>query len=187
MTPPNATPPASERKEFNRLDIEQLASSFAKFAKVCHNTARATFYAIFILEILSILDFTLTWASPPDSCEMHITWPFLVSWAILVGGASLRVHCYHIMSQYFTFELCIRKDHRLITYGPYAYVRHPSYTGAILAALGSVWCALLPGSWLGAALIPRMRKEDNMLREAFSEEWDNWRKRVPYRLIPRVY
>ncbi len=40
MTPPNATPPASEHREFNRLDIEQVASSFARIAKVCHNTAR---------------------------------------------------------------------------------------------------------------------------------------------------
>ncbi|KAF8902975.1 hypothetical protein CPB85DRAFT_1469039 [Mucidula mucida] len=203
MTPPNATPPASEHREFNRLDLERVASSFAKIAKVCHNTARATFYSIFILEILFILGLSLSPVAPADSCEIHITWPFLVSRVILVGGASLRVHCYQIMEQFFTFELCIRKDHRLITSGP--------YTGAILAAFGSVGCALLPGSWLEcvipggmtrlrwlgvmsfwaavirSALIPRMRKEDDMLREAFGEEWENWRKLVPCRLIPGVY
>jgi len=36
----------------------------------------------------------------------------------------------------FTFEMSIRKNHKLITSGPYAIVRHPSYVGVILVASG---------------------------------------------------
>ncbi|KAN0079825.1 hypothetical protein V8E55_009391 [Tylopilus felleus] len=39
-------------------------------------------------------------------------------------------------------------DHRLITHGPYAYVRHPSYTGVFMCVAGIVMAQGSPGSWL---------------------------------------
>ena len=36
----------------------------------------------------------------------------------------------------FTFEMSIRKDHMLITSGPYGVVRHPGYTGFLLVVIG---------------------------------------------------
>jgi len=33
----------------------------------------------------------------------------------------------------------------------------------------------------------RMSVEDDILRKQFGAEWDNWAKRVPYRVIPGVY
>ncbi|KAJ7233385.1 hypothetical protein C8J57DRAFT_1532523 [Mycena rebaudengoi] len=84
----------------------------------------------------------------------------------------------------------------LITSGPYAIVRHPSYSGALLAALGVALCHLSPGTWLVwavgasvicAALTSRIRKEDAMLQKNFGREWDEWAARVPYKIIPGLY
>ncbi|GAW00659.1 ICMT-domain-containing protein [Lentinula edodes] len=56
------------------------------------------------------------------------------------------IHCYRTLGQLFVFELRIQKDHRLITEGPYAYVRHPSYTGLILTIIALV------GLWMIVAI-----------------------------------
>ena len=56
---------------------------------------------------------------------------------VFVGaGAFLRLWSYHTLGELFTFEVVVRPDHKLITSGPHAYVRHPSYTGVALLLLG---------------------------------------------------
>lgn len=144
--------------------------------------------------------------------RIRLTPLFLFGWFLNALGTVLRYHCYRIMGELFAFELSIRKDHSLITSGPYAYVRHPSYTGALVAALGTVMSYLSSGSWLVecsgwipdslgvlgglwavivgillVALTSRTRKEDEMLKRQFGKQWEEWSKNVPYRLIPGVY
>ncbi|KAL4250165.1 Protein-S-isoprenylcysteine O-methyltransferase [Abortiporus biennis] len=53
-----------------------------------------------------------------------------------------------ILSSMFTLELTIQPKHKLITQGPYAYVRHPSYTGMYLTILGTNLVYFTPGSWI---------------------------------------
>ncbi|KAF9022890.1 hypothetical protein BDZ89DRAFT_187014 [Hymenopellis radicata] len=60
----------------------------------------------------------------------------------------LRLLCYREMGKMFTFELAQRQDHKLITTGPYSIVRHPSYTGSVLAFAGSAVCLLGRNSWM---------------------------------------
>lgn len=127
-----------------------------------------------------------------------------------MAGTALRVHCYTALRTLFTFELGIRADHRLITTGLYAVVRHPSYSGGVLAGTGIVMCTLAPGSWAvectglvgprslaalwvvgfgaaGVGLRTRMKKEDTMLKERFGKEWEDWATRVPCWIVPGVY
>ncbi|KAF5367742.1 hypothetical protein D9758_009880 [Tetrapyrgos nigripes] len=63
-------------------------------------------------------------------------------------GGLLRWACYRAMKELFTFQLSVRKGHRLVAWGPYAYVRHPSYTGALLAGSGTILSLVVGrGSW----------------------------------------
>ncbi|CAO3573021.1 unnamed protein product [Mortierella alpina] len=59
------------------------------------------------------------------------TW-HLVLTALSVGGSVLRRWSYSTLGQFFTYQLAIRPGHRLIKTGPYRYLRHPSYAGALL-------------------------------------------------------
>jgi len=102
-------------------------------------------------------------------------------------------------------------DHKLITSGPYAFVRHPSYTGGCSALFGagllhlgrgscireclqqyfplnlSLGVLAFCGMFILHALIVRIKKEEMMLRERFGKRWDQWAKQVPYKLVPGLY
>ena len=130
----------------------------------------------------------------------------------VVFGAWLRKKCYKAMGHFFTGQLAIRKDHKLITTGPYSVVRHPSYAALLGVYFGIACWFGSRGSWLresgvmetrtgsifvysyGILLVSnllvgigRMGREDRELRKVFGEEWDVWAYRVPSRLIPGVY
>ena len=143
---------------------------------------------------------------------IRLTPAFVLVTAMIVAAASMRLACYRALSHMFTFQLSIKKNHRLVTTGPYAYVRHPSYTAIIAHEFGCLLIQLGPGSWwyesgcwsllFGLAFatgwivlkwkivtffIYRVEKEDRVLQQEFGKEWDEWQKRTPYRLIPLVW
>jgi protein-S-isoprenylcysteine O-methyltransferase Ste14 len=78
-----------------------------------------------------------------------------------------------------------------VTTGPYAYLRHPSYLGALLFALG--W-GLAFRSLAGVALavlmivpiVGRIRAEEAMLSKEFGAEYESYRARTS-RLVPGIY
>jgi len=77
-----------------------------------------------------------------------------------------------------------KADHRVVDTGPYAIVRHPIYTGILLAITAT---AALKGTVLGligAAVIMiglwmKARLEENFLREELGPDYDTYRRRVP--------
>ena len=80
-------------------------------------------------------------------------------------------------------------DHQLVTSGPYSIVRHPMYTGLILAALGSVLIYLTWTSLLYALFAPfiivRAWREETALAAEFGEQWQEYCQRVPA-FLPRL-
>lgn len=78
--------------------------------------------------------------------------------------------------------------HQLVTHGPYAIVRHPMYTGLVLAALGSLLIYLTWTTLLFALFAPllyfRAHREEAALAAEFGEQWLEYCKRVPA-FIPR--
>jgi protein-S-isoprenylcysteine O-methyltransferase Ste14 len=74
-------------------------------------------------------------------------------------------------------------DHRLITYGPFAMVRHPMYLGLSVAAVGGLF---LFQTWtmfvfllLPLGFVRRARVEERVLADAFGEQWQTYCRRVP--------
>lgn len=112
--------------------------------------------------------------------------------AFLVGVA-LRWYSVIYLGRFFTANVAIFKDHQLVDTGPYRFVRHPSYTGCLLAAFGVMliffqnWAALViilvP---VCATILWRIHVEEEALLEAFGERYRNYLHRTK-RLIPLIY
>ncbi len=83
------------------------------------------------------------------------------------------------------------RGHRVVTGGPYRYVRHPGYVGAIVFqwatpfALGSLW-ALLPSGMAVVLYILRTALEDRWLRQEL-EGYREYAQRIRYRLVPGIW
>src|SRR5262245_35458188 len=73
---------------------------------------------------------------------------FSLSLALLWFGGGLRWWCFRTLGGYFTFNVMTSPDQPVITTGPYRLLRHPSYTGFLLALLG---VGLAFGNWLSLA------------------------------------
>ncbi|PBC11878.1 isoprenylcysteine carboxylmethyltransferase family protein [Mesorhizobium sp. WSM3859] len=141
--------------------------------------------AIFAWLALMGLDFRFGWSAVP-------------AWVQAVGAAVLLISiwvCYLTMIENsFAAPVVKIQDERgqkVITTGPYAYVRHPMYSGAILFFAGT---ALLLGSWWGLASVPffiallaiRTFIEEQALRTGL-RGYDDYAARVRYKLIPMVW
>ena len=74
-------------------------------------------------------------------------------------------------------------DHRLVTTGPYALVRHPMYLGFAVAMLGTLliyrtWSIVLVAVH-GVVFIVRARREEEAMATTFGQEWQEYSRRVP--------
>lgn len=112
--------------------------------------------------------------------------------ALLLAGVAVRWSAIYTLGEYFTGTVLIKRDHQLVRKGLYKHLRHPAYTGALVAHLG---LGLSFSNWLSltlsvvpyfAAAMYRMRVEEQALREAFGEEYVLY-SRSTKRLIPKVY
>ncbi|TFK24007.1 ICMT-domain-containing protein [Coprinopsis marcescibilis] len=148
--------------------------------------------------------------SPRDLNACH---PLLLAGAMLtLLAASLRIWCFKKLGPMFTFEITIRPKHQLVTSGPYSWVRHPSYTGVYLTLVGATLLLSAPNTWLSASRVLytapgcvfaalwamkcmlafrgtylRLTTEDQVLRETFGVEWEEYATRVPWRLVPGFF
>jgi protein-S-isoprenylcysteine O-methyltransferase Ste14 len=143
----------------------------------------------------------LLWAAwlafmPLDA--VRFGWSHMPTWVQILGALSLLLMAWLV---YLTFrentfaapvvKIQRERGHRVVTTGPYRYVRHPMYAGAMLFFLGT---PLLLGSWYGLALAPLMMgmlavravMEERMLT-AELEGYADYAARVRYRLIPLIW
>jgi protein-S-isoprenylcysteine O-methyltransferase Ste14 len=77
-----------------------------------------------------------------------VVW-FCVGLVVLIAGSLLRRHCFRVLGAFFTGAVTIQPGHRVVESGAYRWVRHPSYTAALLLVLGIALCL---GNWLSVAV-----------------------------------
>lgn len=74
---------------------------------------------------------------------------FFIGVLTLISGSLLRRHCFRVLGTFFTGAVTIQAGHRVIESGAYRWVRHPSYSAALLIILG---IALSLGNWLSVVV-----------------------------------
>lgn len=168
-------------------------------------------YGLLPLSPSSSHTFHRTICPPTSTPNIHVSAPALLGIALVVFGSLLRLTCFQKLGALFTFDLTIFPAHSLITSGPYAYVRHPAYTGTLSMSFGMAFINLTAGSWvaecevlghglpsaalrlLGATAwmawwfavgFTRCRAEDAELRKKFGTEWEVYAKQVQAWFVP---
>lgn len=130
---------------------------------------------------------------------------------LMAFGTFVRLRCYEALGSLFTFDLCIKPEHRLVTSGPYSFVRHPAYLGSLCLMAGLTFVGLTHGSWIiecaagphrtgamfatqcawiswwvytGGVGYARAVAEDEQMRNKFGEEWERYATKVRYWFVP---
>jgi len=105
-------------------------------------------------------------------------------------GLALTVWARMHLGANWSGTVTVKQDHELVRSGPYAWVRHPIYTGLLLMLAGT---ALALGEWRGvlalliafAALWRKLKLEERWMRETFGTAYDDYRRSVKA-LLPGI-
>jgi protein-S-isoprenylcysteine O-methyltransferase len=150
---------------------------------------------------LQMCAYFLVWFQPPGR-------PFLPPVAILSGSLAIAFSAFTLalavgsvwliasavstLGKQWAFAARLVEGHKLITTGPYRFVRNPIYTGMLgmLVATGLAmehWKHLIVAIVLFAVgLVIRVRSEEKLLRAAFGKEFDDYAERVPA-VLPVIF
>lgn len=119
-------------------------------------------------------------------------WPVAAGFGLIAVGLGLRAWSIATLGRLFQYWITVQAGHRVITDGPYRYVRHPSYTGMGLMLIGMALASgdalslavVLSLSCLGFAL--RIRAEERQLTDTLGQEYERYAS-ARKRLLPGVW
>ncbi|HEY7413690.1 MAG TPA: isoprenylcysteine carboxylmethyltransferase family protein, partial [Ktedonobacteraceae bacterium] len=154
-------------------------------------------WSMYVLASTSTLGFGCFWLFPlifpwttvPATLQ-HLA--FFLGVGLAAAGLWLRWSAIRTLGRYFTGQVMIHADQVVVQRGPYSFVRHPSYSGILLVAIGlglmmTNWASLVAfptGMFLG--LLYRMNVEEQELLHHHSEVYKDYMRRTK-RLIPYIF
>ncbi len=116
-------------------------------------------------------------------------WVFYPGIILMLLGIAIRQWAIAVLGRFFSLNIRIVEDHRVVDKGPYRLVRHPSYTGVLITFIG----LSLAVQSLGALLVLlavftisfgyRMHVEEKTLLTELGDNYANYMKRTK-RIIP---
>jgi protein-S-isoprenylcysteine O-methyltransferase Ste14 len=135
------------------------------------------------LGILPALDHRFGWSDVPTS--------FVILGNILIALSYIAFYFVFKENTYGASTIQVEENQKVISTGPYALVRHPMYTGALILMLGM---PLALGSWWGlllfipgvAWIIWRLLDEERFLSRNLAG-YTEYENRVRYHLVPYVW
>jgi protein-S-isoprenylcysteine O-methyltransferase Ste14 len=117
-------------------------------------------------------------------------WPVRLGAALTVAGVAFAIWARMWIAGNWSSDVTLKRDHELIVDGPYAFVRHPIYTGILLGLIGTAlavgeWRALLGVAIAAGAYWRKLTIEESVMRRQFGEAYARYAERVPA-LVPFV-
>ncbi len=139
-----------------------------------------------------ILAFNLAVFLPGLSISGKADAMLLAGTVLTILGIAFRWYAIRTLGRFFTRDVAIRENHVIIRNGPYRTLRHPSYSGYVLAMLGigvalDNWAALLALLSINLAVYAhRISIEEAVLVENFGEAYRLYQQETN-RIIPFVF
>ena len=118
---------------------------------------------------------------------------FAIYWtgvALLVAGLGFSIWARRRLGRNWSGTVTLKEDHELIRTGPYRWVRHPIYTGILLAFLGTAialceWRGVVATVLVAVAFLMKIRTEEGWMIETFGDDYRRYRTEVTA-LIPFI-
>ncbi|MBS0456706.1 MAG: isoprenylcysteine carboxylmethyltransferase family protein [Proteobacteria bacterium] len=153
---------------------------------------RGTFQLIWIAITAAIVIGIWVGYAVPDARLPHAEALYPYGLALFVLGTALRIWAIRVLGRFFTVQVAIASDHRLIEAGPYQLLRHPSYTGSLLMfvgyllCFGNIWTLAIVLLTVLVVFVRRIVVEEAALAATFGDAWVAYRRRT-WRLVPLIY
>ncbi|MHB8301265.1 MAG: methyltransferase family protein [Acidobacteriaceae bacterium] len=169
------------------------AAAFAQKRTVRRQSARSRMLQVGII-LLASLPFTVFRSRFEFLQDRDLFSPasslHAVGFFLTLAGCGFAIWARIVLGRNWSGTVTVKEDHELTTRGPYAWVRHPIYSGLLLALLGTalvmgrpVYFLAIPLCVLAASL--KLRTEERFMQETFGEQYRSYRQRVKA-LIPYV-
>jgi protein-S-isoprenylcysteine O-methyltransferase Ste14 len=115
-------------------------------------------------------------------------WPGVI---LIVAGLGFSVWARQRLGRNWSGTVQVKQDHQLIRDGPYRFVRHPIYTGILVAFLGTAviighWCGILAVLIAFGSFWRKLTLEERFMRETFGSAYEEYRARTAA-LIPYLF
>jgi protein-S-isoprenylcysteine O-methyltransferase Ste14 len=149
--------------------------------------ARVVLGVLEVATLLAWLPLRGRWRFLPE----HDTGVALAGAVLALTGALLAAWAKARLGRLFSPQLGVQAEHRLVTTGPYAVVRHPIYLGIVDFILGTAlfWndvALLIVGLLFALWFTLQLRIEERIFARHFGAEWEAYRSRTPA-LLPRLF
>jgi protein-S-isoprenylcysteine O-methyltransferase len=118
-----------------------------------------------------------------------LTW---IGTTIMIAGIIFRQYSISVLGKFFTGQVSIQANHKLIKEGPYRHIRHPSYLGILIITAGlgialSNWVSIILCVVLSAiGIIRRIKVEEKELESHFGKQYEDYKK-CTWAVIPYIY
>jgi len=167
---------------FSALRLKRIRVSEDPGGRLLHVGMMVLIFVLLYSERLALGP--LGWRFVPDSTLVRNS-----GIALTFVGAAVAIWARYSLGQYWSGRVTLKVDHQLIRFGPYAHVRHPIYSGLLLAMAGT---ALVIGEWRAAvgvllAIVEFSRKavkEESLLATEFGDQYREYRRQAGF-LTPR--
>jgi protein-S-isoprenylcysteine O-methyltransferase Ste14 len=161
-------------------------------AELRSSSDRLSALAILLAGNLTVLAPAIEYALRREVRPAPLAWTVLAGAALLAGGVAFRVWAIRTLDTSFTAVVKTSAEQRLIATGPYRWLRHPSYTGIVVALTGAA--VLFESLWAAASIVVvmlpvyvyRIRLEEQALVDRFGDEYRAFAARR-WALLPPVY
>ena len=138
------------------------------------------------------LNFLLGWLFQAAAIPWHRTALFLLGVTLILLGVALRWYAIWTLGNYFTRDIAVSVDQKVVQNGPYRYIRHPAYSGTFLTMVGvgiamTNWASLV--ALLMCVLLGhmyRVRVEEKALIHTIGQPYIEYMHRTK-RFIPLIF
>ena len=167
---------------FSALRLKRIRVSEDPGGRLLHVGMMVLIFVLLYSERLALGP--LGWRFVPDSTLVRNS-----GIALTFVGAAVAIWARYSLGQYWSGRVTLKEDHQLIRVGPYAYVRHPIYSGLLLAMAGT---AFVIGEWRGVIAVllavvelsRKAAKEEALLATEFGDQYREYRRQAGF-LTPR--